>query len=208
MLTGSKKAFSAGGDFDWFPTLQEPGHLEHLLDAARRIVWNLLDIRIPLIAAINGPAVGLGASLALLCDVVVMAESAVLRDPHVAVGLVAGDGGVVAWTLAAGPARAKRYLLTGDKLTAREAERLGLVTEVVPDDRLLTEAMALAQRIAALPPLAVSLTKQAVNKIVRDAANTAFDFSTAAEMTTFRTADHAEALAAIREKRPPEYRGH
>lgn len=207
VLTGRGGTFSAGGDFGWFPTLQAPGKLEDLLRSARRIVWNLLDIEIPVVAAVNGHAVGLGASIALLCDAIFMGRSAKLRDPHVNVGLVAGDGGVLAWTLAAGPARAKRYLLTGDSLTADEAERLGLVTAVAEDDQVLDDALAFAERLAALPPLAVSYTKQAVNKLVRESANTAFDYSTAVEMMTFRSTDHAEALAAIAEKREPRYRG-
>jgi enoyl-CoA hydratase len=207
VLTGRSDAFSAGGDFNWFPTLQEPGKLEDLLRSARRIVWNLLDIDIPVIAAVSGHAVGLGASLALLSDIVFMARSAKLRDPHVAVGLGAGDGGVLAWTLAAGPARAKQYLLTGDSLSADEAERIGLVNFVVDDERVLDEALAFAHRVAQLPPLAVSLTKRAVNKFLKDGANTAFDYSTAVEMMTFRSQDHAEAVAALTEHRAPVFHG-
>src|SRR5207247_2539638 len=111
----------------------------------------------------------------LLCDVIFMAESATLADPHVRVGLAAGDGGTVAWPLAVGPARAKRYLLTGDPVSAVEAERLGLVTEVVPDDELDATATAFAHRLAAGAPLAVQYTKQAVNALVRDAVISAFD---------------------------------
>ena len=158
-------------------------------------------------AAIEGPAIGLGASIALLCDVVFMAESATLADPHVLVGLVAGDGGAAVWPLAVGPARAKRYLLTGDPLTAAEAERIGLVTDVSPDDRVQADAMAMAERLAAGAPLAVQYTKLAVNKLVKDALNVSFDASTALELVTFASDDHAEALAARAERRPPKYRG-
>ena len=100
------------------------------------MIWDLLDVHLPIVCALNGHAVGLGASIALLCDVVFMAESATIADPHVRVGIVAGDGGTVAWPLAVGPMLAKRYLLTGDPVPAVEAERLGLVTEVVPDDEV------------------------------------------------------------------------
>ena len=166
LLTGRGRGFSAGGDFNWFPTLQDPTALEHLRLDARQMIWDLLDVHLPIVCAINGPAIGLGASLALLCDVIFMAETATIADPHVRVGLVAGDGGTVAWPLAVGPARAKRYLLTGDSLTAQEAERLGLVTDVVPDDELDERAMNFARRLAAGAPLAVQYTKQAVNTLV------------------------------------------
>ena len=207
LLTGAGRAFSAGGDFRWFPALQEPGALEELRLDARQMIHDLLDVSLPIVCAVNGHAVGLGASIALLCDVIFMAESATLADPHVRVGLVAGDGGTVAWPLALGPARAKRYLLTGDPLPAVEAERIGLVNAVVPDDALHGEALAFAHRLAALPPLAVQQTKAAVNQWVKQSALAAFDLATASEISTFRSTDHAEALAALREKRPPRFTG-
>jgi len=207
LLTAAGRAFSAGGDFAWFPELQVPGALEELRVDARQMIWDLLDVPLPIVAAVNGPAVGLGASIALLCDVIVMAESASLADPHVRVGLVAGDGGTVAWPLAMGPARAKQYLLTGDPVPAVEAERLGLVNAVVPDDELDATALALAQRLAASAPLAVQHTKAAVNNWIKQTAMASFDLATASEMATFRSDDHAEALAALREKRPPHFTG-
>jgi enoyl-CoA hydratase len=207
ILTGSGRAFSAGGDFGWFPQLQEPGRLEDLRRDARQMIHDLLDTEIPLIAAVNGPAVGLGASIALLCDVIVAAEAATFADPHVRVGLVAGDGGAVIWPLLLGPARAKQYLLTGDSLDAREAERIGLVNLVVPDAELAERSLELAERLAAGAPLAIRYTKLAVNKLVKDALHTAFDASTALELVTFRSDDHREALAALREKRPPRFTG-
>ncbi len=207
VLTADGKAFSAGGDFAWFPELQTPGRLEALRLDARRIVFGLLDVPLPIVCAVNGPAVGLGASIALLCDVIFAAESATLVDPHVRVGLVAGDGGTVAWPLAVGPARAKQYLLTGDPMSAAEAERLGLVNRVVPDADLLSEALAFARRLAEMPPLAVRHTKAAINALVRQAAITSFEQAVAAEITTFASEDHAEALAARREKRAPRFTG-
>jgi enoyl-CoA hydratase len=207
LLTGRGRAFSAGGDFTWFPTLQDPTAAEHLRLDAKQMIWDLLDVHLPIVCAINGPALGLGASIALLCDVIFMAASATIADPHVRVGIVAGDGGTAAWPLAVGPARAKRYLLTGDAVSAVEAERMGLVNEVVPDDELHDTAMAFAQRLAAGAPLAVQYTKLAVNKLVKTALNTSFDTATAYEMLTFRSQDHAEALAALREKRPPQFNG-
>lgn len=207
LLTGTDRAFSAGGDFGWFPELRGADRLDALRRDARQLLSDLLDVELPVVCAINGPAIGLGASIALACDVIFMADTATLADPHVRVGLVAGDGGTVLWPLVLGPARAKRYLLTGDPLSAVEAERLGLVTHVVPAADLEREALAFATRLAAGAPLAVRYTKLAVNKLIKDALNTAFDFSTMAELVTFQSADHPEALAALREKRPAKFTG-
>jgi enoyl-CoA hydratase len=207
VLTGRGRAFSAGGNFNWFPQLREPGRLEALRRDAKQLIWDLVDVEIPIIAAVNGHAMGLGASIALLCDVIFMADTATIGDPHVKIGIVAGDGGVAIWPLALGPARAKQYLLTGDTVSAAEAERIGLINKVVPADDLQSEALAFAQRLAAGAPLAVRYTKQAVNKLVKDALNVAFDTSTALELLTFHSDDHREALAAIREKRPPKFQG-
>ena len=207
LLTGEGRAFSAGGDFAWFPELREPGRMEALRRDAKQLIWDLLDVEIPIVAAVNGPAMGLGASIALLCDVIFVADTATIGDPHVKVGIVAGDGGAAIWPLALGPARAKQYLLTGDPLTAAEAERIGLVNRVVPAPDLDREAFAFAARLAAGAPLAVRYTKLAVNKLVKEALNTAFDVSTALELVTFQSEDHQEALAAIREKRSPVFKG-
>ena len=207
LLTGSKQAFSAGGDFAWFPTLRDPGRLDALRHDAKQMIWDLLDVELPIVCAVNGPAVGLGASIALLCDVIFMADTALVADPHVRVGIVAGDGGTVVWPLAVGPARAKQYLLTGDAVSATEAERIGLVNFVVPAAELDEQAMAFARRLAAGAPLAIRYTKLAVNKLVKDALNVSFDVATALELTTFQSRDHDEALTALQEKRPPEFEG-
>jgi enoyl-CoA hydratase len=207
VLTGRGRAFSAGGDLAWFPELDDAARLDALRRDAKQLVWDLLDVEVPIVAAVNGHAMGLGASLALLCDVILMADTATIGDPHVTVGLAAGDGGAAIWPLAVGPARAKQYLLTGDPLSAAEAERIGLVNRVVPAAELAREALALAERLAADAPLAVRYTKLAVNKLVKDALNVAFDVSTALELVTFRSDDHREALAALRAKRPPAFKG-
>jgi enoyl-CoA hydratase len=207
VLVGRPRAFSAGGDFAWFPTLQDPARLDDLRRDAKQLIWDLLDVELPIVAAVNGHAMGLGASIALLCDVILMADTATIGDPHVKVGLVAGDGGAAIWPLAVGPARAKQYLLTGDPLSAAEAERIGLVNRVVPAADVEREAMAFAARLAAGAPLAVRYTKLAVNKLVKDALNVAFDVSTALELVTFKSEDHREALAALGAKRPPVFKG-
>jgi enoyl-CoA hydratase len=197
LLTGSKRAFSAGGDFAWFPTLRSVEVLDDLRQDAHQLIWDLVDLELPIVAGLNGAAVGLGASIALLCDVIVMADTAVIADPHVRVGIVAGDGGTAIWPLLIGPAKAKQYLLTGDPVEAAEAERLGLVNEVVPAAELL----------AAGAPLAVRATKAAVNAQVKRALLESFDLATALELSTFQSEDHAEALAALEERRPPRFKG-
>ena len=207
LLTGSGQAFSAGGDFAWFPALQEPGQLADLHLDGKALIWDLLDVHLPIVCALNGHAVGLGASIALLCDAVFMCNSATLSDPHVRVGIVAGDGGTVAWPLAVGPMQAKRFLLTGDPVSAGQAERLGLITEAVPDGELHGTALAFAHRLAAGAPLAVQGTKAAVNAGIKAALTQSFDLATALEMGTFHSADHAEALQAIAEKRAPRFTG-
>lgn len=207
LLTGSKRAFSAGGDFAWFPTLDSSDRLDHLRFDAHQLIWDLVDIELPVVAAVNGPAVGLGASIALLCDVIVMADTAVVADPHVRVGIVAGDGGAAIWPLLVGPARAKQYLLTGDPVAAADAERIGLVNEVVPAADVVERGRWWAARLAAGAPLAVRATKAAVNAQVKRALIESFDLSTALELSTFRSEDHQEALAALRERRPPEFKG-
>jgi enoyl-CoA hydratase len=207
ILTGDGTAFSAGGDFGWFPSLQTVERLEDLRRDAKALIWDLVDVEIPIVAALNGPAVGLGATIALLCDVIVAADTATISDPHVRVGIVAGDGGTAIWPLLVGPARAKEYLLTGDALTAAEAERIGLINRVVPAAKLQQSALELARSLAALPPLAIRYTKAAINKHVKHALNLSFDFAAGQELLTFLSDDHKEALAALTEKRPPQYRG-
>ena len=207
LLTGSKRAFSAGGDFAWFPTLRSVEVLDDLRQDAHQLIWDLVDLELPIVAGLNGPAVGLGASIALLCDVIVMADTAVIADPHVRVGIVAGDGGTAIWPLLIGPAKAKQYLLTGDPVDAAAAERLGLVNEVVPAAELLERARWWAERLAAGAPLAVRATKAAVNAQVKRALIESFDLATALELSTFQSDDHAEALAALQERRPPEFKG-
>src|SRR5207244_12453681 len=120
-------AFSAGGDFAWFPTLREPGRLEALRRDAKQLVWDMLDVELPIVAAVNGHAMGLGASIALLCDVIFMADTATIGDPHVRAGIVAGDGGVAIWPLALGPPRARDNLLTPAPHTAPQAHTTALL---------------------------------------------------------------------------------
>lgn len=207
VLTGSGRAFSAGGDMTWFPQLRSPDRLDALRREGKQLIWNLLDVEVPIVCALNGPAVGLGASVALLCDVIVMADTAAIIDPHVQVGLVAGDGGAAIWPLLVGPLAAKRHLMLGDPLGADEALRLGVASEVCASDDVADVARRWAQRLAAQPPLAVQGTKIAVNAQIKQALLTSFDLSMALEMSCFHSADHAEAVSAFVDKRTPKFQG-
>ena len=152
-------------------------------------------------------AVGLGATLALLCDVVFMAESARIGDTHVSIGLVPGDGGTVIWPLLVGPARAKEYLMTGDLIPAPEAERIGLVNHVVADDKVLDDALALAGRLADGPTMAIRFTKLAIQRTVLQQALQSMDLSLALESITGTSHDYTEATTAWSEKRTPNFKG-
>lgn len=207
VLTGEGKAFSAGGDFGWFPALRDTAALDELRRDAKQMIWDLLDVEVPIVCGLNGSAAGLGASIALLCDLIVMSERAVIIDPHVNVGLVAGDGGAAVWPLLLGPLAAKRHLLLGEPLTAAEALRLGVTSEVCAPEVVRERALAWAARIAAQPPLAVKGTKQAVNAQLKQALLTSFDLSAALEIPCFLSHDHKEAIDALQEKRPPIFEG-
>lgn len=193
VLTGNGKAFSAGGNLKG-PRMQAGQELDDFFRDARSIIVDLLEVPQPIISAINGPAIGLGATLALLCDVVYAARNAVIADPHVNVGVVAGDGGAVIWPWLIGMARTKEYFFTGDRIDATEAERIGLVNHVVEPDELLDAAHALAQRIASGHTRAIQGTKQVLNAILRDTANTVLDLALSVEKECFASGDHARAV--------------
>jgi len=209
VLTGSGRAFCAGGDVKGMDAREFDSTLGAgaVIRNAKRLIHNLLDIEQPIIAAVNGHAVGLGATLALFCDVIIASENAKFGDPHVTVGLVAGDGGAVIWPMLCGLAKAKEYLMTGDLLTATEAERIGLINHVVPQDEVMSTAMQLAQRLANGPSKAIRWTKLACNKRLRDEVNLVLDASLAVESLSMLTEDHREATRAFTEKRAPRYKG-
>jgi enoyl-CoA hydratase len=209
VLASTGKVFSAGGDFELMQALHDdPRYRLAQIDEGRRLLNGLLDLAIPIVTALHGDAIGLGATIVLATDAVVAARTAGLSDPHVAIGLVAGDGGCVVWPASAGMLRAKRHLLTGDKLTAEEAFALGLVTDLVDTaDDVLPAARALAGRIAALPPLAVQGTKRALNRSLQQRAGEVLDLSFALEGASMASDDLVEAIAAFKEKRRPNYQG-
>ncbi len=207
VLTGAGRAFCAGGDVKEMGSGGDtrPGGIFD--SGARQLVAKMLSIEQPVIAAVNGDAVGLGATLVLMCDVVFMADTARIGDAHVRVGLVPGDGGAVIWPLLVGPARAKEYLMTGDLIPAAEAERIGLVNHVVLADAVLDQALAFAGRLASGASLAIRFTKLAVQRVVQQSALNSLDMSLALEAVTGQSRDYDEAAAAFREKRRPNFEG-
>jgi len=211
VFTGAGKFFSAGGDIKrmasrwgtdegWRFSLEVPA-------ATRRMFQNILEVSQPIICAVNGDAVGLGATLALFSDVSVISETAKFGDTHVKVGLVAGDGGAVVWPLLIGPNRAKEFLMRGRLVSGAEAHQLNLVNHQAPADQVMDKAMEIARELAAMPPLAVRWTKLSVNKWLKQQLNLVLDASIAYEMLSMNSKDHHEAAMAFIEKRKPEFKG-
>ncbi|MEU0070039.1 enoyl-CoA hydratase/isomerase family protein [Streptomyces sp. NPDC006332] len=198
VLTGRGRAFSAGGNFDIMTRVQrESAFREQNVDEARRIITGMVRCPLPVIAAVNGPAVGLGCSLALLSDLVLIADDAYLADPHVQVGLVAGDGGALVLPLLVGLTRAKELLFLGDRVGAEEAVRLGIANRTVAQDKIRDEAMELAGRLAALPAQALRETKRAVNLHLEQALGTVLEPALLAERDTMHSPDHIAAVEKI-----------
>jgi len=208
VLTGNGAAFCAGGDIDWMQqSIDVPAEFEKTAREAKDIVYSQLDLEKPLICKLNGHATGLGASLALLCDIVIASDEAKIGDPHVSVGLVAGDGGALIWPQLVGYAKAKKYLLTGELMLAAEAERIGLVTDVVARAELDAAVDAMAQRLVAGATKAIRWSKVTTNLPLRQLFHSYFDAGVAYECMSNLTEDHAEAVKAFRERRKPVFTG-
>lgn len=190
VVTGEGRAFSAGGDFDLLDRMAKDRALRHdVIAEGRELVLNMIRCRVPVVAAVNGPAVGLGCSVIALSDVVYMAESAYLSDPHVTVGLVAADGGPLTWPLHTSLLLAKEYAFTGERITAARAAEIGLANHVCPDGEVLAAALAAAHKIAKLPRQAVEATKRVLNLHVERAVLATIDFAMASETASFDTDD-------------------
>jgi enoyl-CoA hydratase len=202
VLTGAGRAFSAGGDL---PGLQrmvdDPGYRAKTMAESATIVRSMVYFSSPIVSAVNGPAVGLGCSLASLSDLVVMEEQAYFADPHVTIGLVAGDGGALTWPLNTGLQRTKEWLLLGDRIPAEEAYRFGLANRVVPQGQSVAEARTLARRLADLPPQALRETRRVLNEPLIARIEETLDALLDTETQSFEEEVFQTRLAKLLERR-------
>src|ERR1700761_4832379 len=197
VLTGDGTAFSAGGDIQTIREMgADRGVRDAILDAHQELFWAMSRLPFASVAAVNGAAVGAGVTVALLCDLVVMAQDAFLSDPRVALGLLDGAGGIVLWPLLTGLSAAKEHLLLGDRVPSAEAYRLGLVNRVVPTEETLPAALDLARRLASLPPRAVREARRLLNSHIERAAPVLAECALA-ESECFDTEDHRAALERL-----------
>jgi enoyl-CoA hydratase len=206
VLTGDGTAFSAGGDIQ---TIREMGADRGVRDAIlaehQELFWAMNRLPFPSVAAVNGAAVGAGVTVALLCDLVVMAQDAFLCDPRVALGLLDGAGGIVLWPLLTSLSSAKEHLLLGDRIASAEAHRLGLVNRVVPTEDTMAAALDLARRLATLPAQSVREARRLLNSHIERAAPVLPECARA-ESECFETDEHRAALDRLSVRlaaRPP-----
>ena len=208
VLTGSGRAFSAGGDIEHMQTvIERPALFLDSMSRSKALIHSIIDCPKPIIAKVNGAAIGLGATIALFCDLIIAANHAKIADPHVKVGFAAGDGGAVIWPQLIGYARAKEYLMLGDPLTGEEAARIGLFNKAVPAEQLDEVVDAYALRLASGAARAIQWTKLSVNIGLKQLATSILDASIAYEALSNGTKDHQEAVNAFREKRAPRFTG-
>jgi len=207
VVRGAGTAFSAGGSFDMIEDMtRDVAVRARVLREARDLVYGVINCSKPVVSAIRGPAVGAGLVVALLADVSVAGRSAKIVDGHTRLGVAAGDHAAICWPLLCGMAKAKYYLMTADFIDGKEAERIGLVSLCVPADKLMDKAMEVARKLARGPQQAVRFTKRSLNNWLR-VAGPAFDASLALEMMGFFSADLAEGVTALQEKRQPSFPG-
>ena len=208
VFTGAGRAFSAGGnphqmqeqiddDAKWWPIIPE----------AKRIIFRMLECDKPIIAKLNGHAVGFGATLALCADIIVALETAKIGDPHVNAGFACGDGGALLWPQAVGFARAKEYLFTGNLLTAKQAVEIGLINYALPAEELDAKVSELAEQIARGAGRAIRLTKNVMNIPLRQLAHSMMDLGMANETLTKYSDDHQAAVRAFIQKERPRFKG-
>ena len=208
VLTGAGKGFCSGGDLEWMQSsVDRPQEFEDVAAEAKAIIYSQLDLAKPLICRLNGHATGLGATLAVCCDIVVAHAGVKIGDPHVKVGLVAGDGGALLWPQIIGYTRAKKYLLTGELMTATEAERIGLISDVVSTEELDDASYGLATRLAAGATKAIRWTKITANLPLKQLVHSHFDAGVAYEILSNMSSDHREAVAAFKERRNAVFTG-
>jgi len=208
ILTGAAGAFSAGGDISWIREQWQNLPMNAAANrTSRRIQNSILDLEKPILAKVRGPAIGLGCTLCVFCDFVYATPDAVFADPHVKVGLVAGDGGALMWPQLIGYARARRYLLTGDPLTGAEAADIGLITQAVPDDQLDDTVATMAHRLATGATYAIRFTKAAINAGLKTTANAVVNTAVHSENLCQFTNDNRIALDAFTNKQNPTFTG-
>ena len=206
VLTGAGDAFSAGGDLKWMQeAIDHPSRFHDTIREARQILLSQLSMEKPLIARVNGAAMGLGASLAVSSDVAIASDDAKIGDPHVSIGLVAADGGALLWPQLAGYMRAREYLLTGVPIPAPRAVELGLISDAVPRAELDARVDDLADRLVNGATSAIRWTKMAINRPLIAHAQTFMDAGLAFEILSNETAEHAEAVKAFAEGRRPNF---
>ncbi|MES2481270.1 MAG: enoyl-CoA hydratase-related protein [Pseudomonadota bacterium] len=208
IFTGANGAFCAGANLNWVRAQHaNPPPVHEARSSARAIVLGILDCPKPIIARVNGDAIGLGASLALLSDIIIADENARIADPHVRIGLVAGDGGSLIWPLLIGYARAKEFLLTGNTVSAPDAARMGLINYAVPTAELDEKVNKFARQLAEGASLAIQFTKTSTNIPLKQAVESVLESSLALEVLTFRSADVGEGVSAFLERRKPVFQG-
>jgi enoyl-CoA hydratase len=200
VITGAGSAFSAGGDFGYMQeNIDDDEMRAQTVAEGRAIIRGMVQCPLPVIAAVNGPAVGLGCSIAMLSDLVLMSEDSFLADPHLRMGLVPGDGGMV-WPALIGLSRAKEYLFLGSRIPPDKAVEFGLASRVVAPEQLMPEALALAHRLTQIPPTALQQTKSALNAYLQVQLDGAFESALSAELTSMGSPEHREAVASARKK--------
>jgi len=205
ILTGVGRAFSAGGDFDMIEAIMDDFETRaRVMREARAMVHNLIDCSKPVVSAMRGPAVGAGLVCGLLADISIATPEARIIDGHTRLGVAAGDHAAIVWPLLCGMAKAKYYLLLCETLTGAEAERIGVISLVVPDAELDAKALAVAEKLASGAQRAIGWTKHALNNWLRS-AGPAFDASLALEFLGFTGPEAREGLASHRERRPPRF---
>jgi enoyl-CoA hydratase len=208
VVHGTGSSFSVGAEYGWMDEVtRDSARQDDLHAQVRELVNAHIALDKPVVAAVNGAATGSGLMLALLSDWIIVEEQAKLADGHIKAALATGDGGVLIWPMAVGITRAKRYLMTGDWIDAQEAERIGLVTEVVGTGASFERATEVARRFAAMPQQAVRGTKSALNQWLHAGLANGFEYSVALEMQSFSREGVAvrEAVDGIRSRRQPAW---
>ena len=204
VLTGNEKSFAAGADIK---EMAEAGTIEMLQRGVHKLWRAIAGCPKPVIAAVSGYALGGGCELAMTCDIIVAGESARFGQPEVNIGIIPGGGGTQRLPRAVGKYKAMKYILTGEQFSAKEALDMGLVSEVVPDPEVEGRAIDLARQIAALPPLAIQLAKEAVLAGMEAPLSSALALETKSLQILFSSQDQKEGMRAFIEKRKPKFSG-